>query len=148
MYGTIPFLIMSRFAIGIATGLYLVIFGKLICENLPEKLAQKVAMCQNVAIGFSINATLFMAGFLPDPKDFEANKNDENWRIIYLTPALIGVIELILIIFVLRYDPIAFCITKGFEEQSKKHMRLVYRKVDPNSPETIDEILDMQYKYQ
>ena len=52
-----------------------------------------------------------MAGFLPDPKDFEANKNDENWRIIYLTPALIGVIELILIIFVLKYDPIAFCIT-------------------------------------
>ena len=138
MYGTIPFLIMSRFVLGIATGLYCVIFGKMMCENLPEKLAQKVAMCQNVSICFSIVGALAMAGFLPDPKDFEANKNDENWRIIYLMPALIGVIELILIIFVFRYDPIAFCITKGDEEQSKKHMRLVYRKVDPDSPETID----------
>ena len=111
MFGTIPFLIISRFVLGIATGLYCVIFGKMICENLPEKLAQKIAMCQNVSVGFAIGGALAMAGFLPDPKDFEANKKDENWRIIYLMPALVGVIELILIIFVFRYDPIAFCIT-------------------------------------
>ena len=42
-----------------------------------------------------------MAGFLPDPKDFEANKNDENWRIIFAVPIAIAATQLILFGFVL-----------------------------------------------
>ena len=33
----------------------------------------------------------------------------------------------------------------GYEEQAKQHMRRVYSKADPNSPESVDELLEMQY---
>ena len=62
-------------------------------------------------------------------------------------PAIIAVVELIFILCVFRYDPITFCVSKGFEEEGKLHMQKVYRKKDPASNETIDEILASQYTY-
>ena len=60
-----------------------------------------------------------------------------------MMPAIIGLVEIILILGVFRYDPVAFCISKGFEAEGKSHMHKVYRKKDPNSDETIDQIIDL-----
>lgn len=45
---------------------------------------------------------MVLAYILPDPKDTEANKVDEYWRVIYMAPAFIGVIQILLILFVFR----------------------------------------------
>ena len=39
MVGTVPFLTLGRLLLGLAAGVYNVIFGKMICETMPEKLA-------------------------------------------------------------------------------------------------------------
>lgn len=91
MIGTTPFLSIGRLFIGIAAGTYNVIFGKMIVENMPDKLAQKIAMFHNVFICVGFVVAFGMGGILPDPDDFEANKKDELWRIIYLMPAFIGI---------------------------------------------------------
>ena len=104
-------------------------------------------MCHNASICVGLVAAYGMGGFLPDPEDLQANKDDEMWRIIYLMPALIGLVGIILILSVFRQEPISYCIMMGYEEQGMAHMRRLYRKVDPDSPETIDEILEMQYSF-
>ena len=104
-------------------------------------------MCHSAAIQVGLFAALSMGGILPDPKDTQANKEDELWRVIYLVPAFIGTFELITALLIFRLEPIAYCVMMGYEEEGKQHMRRVYRKVDPGSPETIDEILEMQYQY-
>ena len=99
----------------------------------------------SVCCGFVV--AFGMGGLLPDATDSEANKVDELWRVIYLVPAFIGIVELLLITLVFKEEPIAYCLMMGYEEQGKQHMRRVYSKTDPDSPETIDEILDMQYNF-
>ena len=59
-------------------------------------------MCHNASICVGFVAVFGMGAILPDPDDFEANKNDELWRIIYLAPAFIGVIEILLIVTIFR----------------------------------------------
>ena len=147
MIGTTPFLTFGRLLLGVAAGIYNVIFGKMIIENMPEKLAQKLALSHNGSICSGFVLAFGLGSILPDSEDIEANKADELWRVIYLMPAFIGIIELVLIGLVFRHEPIQFCIMMGYEEQAKQHMRRVYAKADPDSPESIDEILEMQYKY-
>ena len=62
-------------------------------------------------------------------------------------PALIGVIEILLIGLVFKYEPIAFCIMMDYAEQAKQHIRRVYSKADPESSQSIEDILEMQYQY-
>ena len=147
MIGTTPFLTFGRLLLGVAAGIYNVIFGKTIVENMPTELAQKLAMTHNGSICSGFVLAFGMGGILPDAKDLEANKADELWRVIYLMPAVIGIIELLLIMLVFKQEPIAYCIMMGYEEQGKKHMHRVYRKADPDSAETIDELLELQYNF-
>ena len=66
MIGTVPFLIFGRFVLGIAAGVYNVIFGKMVIETMPEKSAQKYAMWHNASICFGLMAAFCMGAFLPD----------------------------------------------------------------------------------
>ena len=69
MVGTTPFLTFGRLLLGIASGIYNVIFGKMIVETLPEKLSQKLAMCHNASICVGLVVAYGMGAFLPDPTD-------------------------------------------------------------------------------
>ena len=148
MFGSVPFLTLGRFCNGFAAGTYNVIYGKMILENLPDKLAQTVTMFQTISVCFATLGAYLMGAFLPDPDDLEANKADEMWRLIFIMPGVIGIIEIVLILGVFKHEPVSFCIRNGDEEQSKAHMARLYRKADPNSPETIEELFEMQYRFQ
>ena len=69
------------------------------------------------------------------------------WRVIYLVPGVIGVIEIILIALIFRLEPIAYCIMMGYEKQGYAHMKKVYRKKDPSIPESLEDLLQAQYSY-
>ena len=148
MFGSVPFLTVGRFCNGFAAGMYNVIYAKMILENLPEKLAQTAIMFQCISVVFASLGAYLMGAFLPDPDDFEANKADEMWRVIFIMPSVIGIIETLLILFVFKQEPISFCIRIDDEEQSKAHMARLYSKADPGSPETIEELFEMQYRFQ
>ena len=113
---SVPAMSIGRLIVGIAAGAYNVVFGKMIVENMPEKLAGKFAMCHNASICVGFQIAFLMGAILPDPDNFQANKDDEMWRVIFLVPALIGVVGNILIIFIFRLEPISFCIMMGYEE--------------------------------
>ena len=50
MFGSTLFLTLGRFCNGFAAGTYNVIYGKMILENLPDKLAQTMVMVQTISI--------------------------------------------------------------------------------------------------
>ena len=116
MAGSTPFLTAGRLLLGVAAGIYNVIFGKMVVENMPEKLAQKLAMIHNGSVCCGFVVAFGMGGLLPDATDSEANKVDELWRVIYLVPAFIGIVELLLITLVFKQEPIAYCLMMGYEE--------------------------------
>ena len=147
MAGTTPFLTAGRLLLGIAAGIYNVIFGKMIIENMPEHLCHKLCMFHNVTVCCGFVLAFGMGGLLPDAKDLEANKADEYWRVIYLVPAFIGIFIVLIVALVFKQEPIAYCIVMGHEEQGKQHMHRVYSKTDPKSSETIEEILESQYNF-
>ena len=88
----------------------------MIVENMSVELAQTLAMTHNGSICSGFVVAFGMGAILSDAKDLEANKADELWRVIYLMPAFIGIIELLLIQLVFRQEPIAYCIMMGYEE--------------------------------
>ena len=147
MYDSVFCLSLGRLILGISAGLANMVYGKSITENFSEKLASWLAMLLNAGICIGIFVALLMGGLLPDPEDIEANKNDENWRIIYAAPGMVGVVEIILILFIFRYEPINYCASIGLEEEAYNHMRKVYSKQDPASAETLSQIIASQYKY-
>ena len=69
---------------------------------MPAELAQKMGMTYNATFCFGFLLAFCMGSILPDAKDLEANKADELWRVIYLMPAFIGIIELLFIMPVFK----------------------------------------------
>lgn len=152
MTGTTPLLAIGRFFLGVSAGVANVVFGKMITENMPDNLVSKFAMCHNASINVGLVPAFLMGAFLPDPDDLEANQADEKWRIIYLTPALIGFIEIVLVLFIFNLEPIAFCIMTEREQEGKQHMLKVYRKRDevdsPLASKSLEELVSMHYEFQ
>lgn len=77
-------------------------------------------MLHNASICVGFVAIFGMGAILPDPDDEQGLKDDERWRIIYMAPAMIAVIEIFFILAVYRLETIGFCIMKGQEEEGKK----------------------------
>ena len=139
MIGTVAALTIGRVLVGTTAGCMIIIFGKSVVENMPETLAAKFAMFVNASLCLGYFPCYSMGAMLPDPKDFEANKQDELWRVIFLVPALIGVFEIVLLLLVFKEEPITYCICNDREDEALQHMRRVYRARDPDaSTETFD----------
>ena len=110
MHHTVEYLTAARFLLGLSAGLFNVVFAKSMNENHPEELGSKLCMFLNVGICVGVVVAYFMGSILPDPFDYQANSEDENWRYIYAVPGIIGMILLILLRYVFKYEPINFCI--------------------------------------
>ena len=85
------------------------------------------------------------AGLLPDEDDEQKNREDEMWRVIWLMPALIGIIEILLIIFVFRYETVAYCMMEGRDEEGMLHLKRIYRKKNNEDPEPIESLIKDYY---
>lgn len=75
--------------------------------------AHNLSICAGMVVAFASGAAL------PEFDDTEANKETESWRVIWLGPAVVGVIEICLTVFVFKLEPISFCMmTDRVEEAS------------------------------
>ena len=60
------------------------------------------------------------------------------WRVIWLGPAFIGVVVILLAVFVFRYETVAYCLMQDRNEEGMLHLKRVYRKKNNDDPETIE----------
>ena len=113
MICNVPCLSLGRVLLGTAATTLMLTFGKCVVENMPEKLASKFAMFVNAGVSLGFIPCYAMGSLLPDPEDEQANKDDENWRIIFMVPALLGIIAVVMLVFFFRDEPITFCIANN-----------------------------------
>ena len=138
-------LTICRFLLGVGAGFQNVAFGKLVTETIPISVMSYFAMAHNASICVGLMVVFFLGSVLPDPDDLEANKQDEFWRIIWIFPAIIGLIEILLTLFVIRLEPINYCVMTGRDEEGKKHLRKVYRLKEPADSQKQEEIYSKKF---
>ena len=147
MYENTVTLSIARLILGTGAGMMNVTFGKMITETIPVQLVSSFSMLHNgsVCIGFIL--CFGLAALLPDPKDIEANKEDELWRAIWLAPAVIAFFEILLVLLVFRLETVGYCLMEGRDEEALKHLSKVYRKKEGASNRSIEDLLEAHYRF-
>lgn len=135
----------GRLLLGTGAGIMNVVFGKMITETIPAHLMPIFSMIHNACICTGYFLCFGLAALLPDAKDEEANKQDELWRVIWLTPAAIGIIVILLVLFVFKLESVGFCLMEGRDDEALKHLAKVYRKKEGSTSKAIEELLEAQY---
>ena len=135
-------LIIGKFLLGLGAGSENVVYGKLITETIPASIMSSFAMSHNASICLGFFTVFFMSAVLPESDNVQANYEDEFWRVIWLGPAFTGIISILLVLFVFRLEPVAYSLMIGEDAEAMEHLKKIYRKKDPDSPEKIDELLD------
>ena len=92
----------GRFIVGAGASCFTVVIGKLCVETIPGHLVAQFAMSISAMMSIGFIPVFGLAAFLPDFEDKEALKNDEMWRLIWLGPAAVGVIMILLVLTVYR----------------------------------------------
>ena len=98
-------------------------------------------MTTNISITLGLFVVFVCGAALPDFDDLEANRETEAWRVIWLGPAVVGLIVILLATVVFRHEPIGYCVMTGRMQEGVEHLKKVYSKKDPDSPETLDQLV-------
>ena len=83
--------------------------------------------------------TFFLGAVLP--KEESAYEDDETWRIVFSSPIVVAVIQIILFLFFFREEPIDYCIGAERTDEALRLMKKVYIKQADQSDEDFDLIL-------
>jgi len=99
---TTPTILLGRFFAGVAGGLMNFSFGKALNETVPQEHSSAYGMLVNAGICAGIFFAGVMGLIIPledinDPTSYEKMKNDQNWKIVWGVPILMGALSLILI---------------------------------------------------
>ena len=147
MYETTVTLSIGRLVLGTGAGIMNIVFGAMISETIPSHLIASFSMMHNGSINIGYIPALGLAALLPDPKDFEANKEDELWRVIWISPAIIGTVVILLILLVFKEEPVNYCLMKGRNDEALKHLNKVYRKKKDSCSESKEQLLEAHYGF-
>ena len=102
---------LGRLINGVVSGVMNAIIGKSVNECFEGDLASRLSMFTNIGICVGITLAMNLGFLLPAiDADKETLGGDEGWRIIYLMPAFLAVIELLLYFTVVREEPITYSI--------------------------------------
>lgn len=107
-------------------------------ETVPNEHSTSFGFTTNFGVICGVMVCLLMGAVLPDPVTHPQNAKDDNfWIVINLFPALIGLINMILWLFVFKFESIKACLsskegTKYFE-QGKLHVSRLYCEDDYHS---------------
>ena len=61
-------------------------------------------------------------------------------------PALIGVVSILLIVLLIPYEPVAFCLMENHKEEAIAHLKKIYRRKEGVSA-PLEELLVDHYDY-
>lgn len=141
---TVATLTIGRLISGVAAGTLTVVLSKSLYESAPQELSGEFGAMANFYIAFSIFLASFSGVVLPlDKADF---KDDENWRIVYACPLVLGVIQLLLFLFVYKQEPILFSIGKNQDGEARKMVKRLFTFPSAQNEEEKDKIADEYIK--
>lgn len=142
MHVSVWSLCLGRVINGLTSGVMNVIMGKCIDETFEGVLASRLSMFTNICICFGLTFAMNL-GFLLPPVDADSEElaADQMWRVIFLMPAFISVVELILYMVLVKEEPITYSIMNYKDKQAKNMMSLIYQAKDKQTSEEEREAL-------
>ena len=131
---------LGRFVLGTGAAIFNIAISKSVLETIPGHISAPFASSLGVSMAVGLIPVYALGAILPDVEDKEALKNDEMWRVIWLAPALIAIIVILLTMTLIRQEPILFCVSENRDDEAIAHLKKVYRKA-PGVTESLDDIL-------
>ena len=105
---TIPTILIGRLIYGFAAGVLTVSMQKCMCETVPLSLTSIFGAFTGIYINFAGVICLLLG--LTLPSDVSQYRNDNFWRLIFGFNMIFAVLQILLLLFVFKYEPINFLI--------------------------------------
>lgn len=122
-------LIFGRLIIGLGMGMYATIGPLFISEITPPNLSGPLGSFNQMGLVTGILGAYATAFMLPLPEDSDATTN-QIWRLIFVVPGVISLLQSILFLLVFRYDTPNFYKTQGNLENYNKVCQRIYSGFD------------------
>ena len=112
-------ILIGKFILGLASGALIVASSLYLNETVPVEHASTFGFTTNFGVICGIMLCLVMGGALPDPKkDPQACDDNTFWIYMNAFPALIGAVNLVLWLFVFKYESVKTYVIKCSAESS------------------------------
>lgn len=139
MITTVPTICIGRFLYGVTAGHANIIMSKSLDETVPKEVFHLFGILTNAIINVGLMFTWFLGALLPTEE--EDYKDDNMWRIIFLMPCLIAVVQIVLFLTVFKQEPIGFCIANDREDEAKVLMKRIYWHPDGVVEDDFDQLI-------
>jgi len=145
VFENIYMIIIGKFFFGLSAGGLIVSSSIYLNETVPAEHSSAFGFTTNFGVITGIMTCLLMGIGLPDPEtDVQAAKDDTNWIIITLTPAIISFCGLLNWIFVFKLECVKACLSaeqgSALFDEGKTHVNKIYPSVDRD--QIFQELLD------
>lgn len=125
---TLPTMIVGRILNGFCGGILTTCTAMSIVETTPSKYLGVMGSMTNFFIALGIMSITNVGLILPqDYHDTVLMKADQKWHYVAAVSPLVSLIQLILLLIVVRQEPIQFCLSNGREEEAKTLLKQISR---------------------
>ena len=132
MFENLPMICIGRFFFGFCCGVFSVAGPKMLDETVPIHLNSSFGTATNTFLSGGIMIAVVLGAILPEDKDFDGQKADGNWRILYGFPYICQFFTILMFMCCFREDSITFTISQGKDEEALALIKKVYSpKEDP-----------------
>jgi len=70
--------------------------------------------------------------------------DDELWRVTYAFPFIISIVQVLLLIFVYKYEPIDFSIVSGNDENALKQLKMIYKPKYSSNADVFEKYIQLR----
>lgn len=120
----------GRVLIGLSIGLYSSATPSFINEIAPTHLTGALGSCHQLFLCFAIVITYLIGSILPKEGDPEELRKTFGWRLGMGIPAIIAIIQSLLLLFVFKYESPAHYSAKGQWANAKDALKRIYNDED------------------
>ena len=125
-------LALGRFIMGVAAGAFTSISPLYITEIAPTSISGTLGTLNQFMASFGVMIANSLAFMVPYKENL-TDSNFEIWRVVFVFPAIISILQLLLLLFVFRLDTPKYYQITGDNENRRKIMEKIYSNYDEGS---------------
>jgi facilitated trehalose transporter len=111
MFLSLPMICIGRYFFGFCCGVFSVAGPKMLDETVPIHLSSSFGTATNTFLSGGIMVALLLGAGLPDDDDYEGQKADGFWRVLYGFPFLCQAVTILMFMTCFREDSITYSIS-------------------------------------
>lgn len=138
-------IVVGRYFFGFCCGVFSVAGPKMLDETVPIHLNSKFGTATNSLLSGGIMVAVLLGALLPDDLDYQGQKEDGNWRILYGFPYVCQILTVVLLLVYFKEDSIGFSISNGNTKDALSLIKKVYHK-DEDPQAVLNDLMNKSQK--